>query len=141
MGEDHFEVNFSLLYSLYSFPNILLPLFCGIMMDRIGLKVSVMILATFVLIGSIIVWWGCATVSWPLMLFGRALFGIGGESLQVAQSALLVQNFRGKEVALALGINLSLARLGSSINAEASPWITGVWGIWRFQLFGNPSFQ
>ena len=57
------------------------------------------------------------------MLLGRILFGIGGESLGVAQTRLTTSYFRGKELALALGINLSVARLGSVANDLISPII------------------
>ena len=44
------------------------------------------------------------------------LFGFGGESLTVAQSTLVAEWFKDKELAFALGINLSIARLGSVVN-------------------------
>ncbi|GMF09441.1 unnamed protein product [Phytophthora lilii] len=56
-----------------------------------------------------------------MMLFGRVIFGFGGESLGVAQGTLVASWFKNSELALALGINLSVARLGSVINNELSP--------------------
>eukprot|EP00962_Isochrysis_galbana_P002962 scaffold826_cov65-Isochrysis_galbana.AAC.1 len=47
------------------------------------------------------------------MLLGRAVFGLGGESISVAQSSVTAEWFRGKELALASGITLSVSRLGS----------------------------
>jgi len=62
------------------------------------------------------------------------IFGIGGESMQVAQNCLLFRWFKGKEVALALGLNLSVARGGSVLNDVLSPWAarhSGVTGaVW-----------
>ena len=55
------------------------------------------------------------------MLAGRVIFGLGGESMGVAQSAIVSSWFKGKEMAFALGINLSIARLGSVINAAYVP--------------------
>ena len=55
------------------------------------------------------------------MLVGRVIHGSGGESLCVAASTLLSVYFAGKETALALGLNLSLARLGSSLNDIVTP--------------------
>jgi len=52
----------------------------------------------------------------PVVLVGRTIFGFGGESLTVAQSALVAVWFQNKEMAFALGLNLSIARLGGVIN-------------------------
>ncbi len=51
--------------------------------------------------------------SLPAMLVGRLVFGFGGESISVAQSAMIERWFREGELALALGVGLSVARLGS----------------------------
>jgi len=53
----------------------------------------------------------------------------GGESIQLAQNCLLFRWFKGKEVAFALGLNLSLARSGSVLNDILSPWAAGQWGV------------
>ena len=55
------------------------------------------------------------------MLAGRGVFGAGGESMGVAQSSIVAVWFKGKELAFALGLNLSIARLGSVINAAVVP--------------------
>ncbi|KAG8001954.1 Major facilitator superfamily domain-containing protein 1 [Nibea albiflora] len=66
-----------------------------------------------------------AWYSWPnvvLCFFGGFLidrvFGIsiGGESLAVAQNTYAVNWFKGKELNLVFGLQLSMARLGSTVN-------------------------
>jgi len=42
---------YNLLYSVYSFPNMVLPLIGGILCDKIGVKLALMIFATLVTIG------------------------------------------------------------------------------------------
>ena len=54
--------------------------------------------------------------SYLIMMIGRFIFGLGGESMTVAQSAIVSTWFQGKELSFAFGINLSVARIGSSIN-------------------------
>ena len=39
------------MYSVYSFPNMILPLLGGILMDKIGVKTGLMIATTLVTIG------------------------------------------------------------------------------------------
>ena len=55
------------------------------------------------------------------MLVGRIIFGMGGECMAVAQSSIISVWFKGKELAFALGLNLSVARLGSVANAALIP--------------------
>ena len=54
--------------------------------------------------------------SFVLMQLGRFVFGIGGESLAVAQNTYAVSWFKGKELNMVFGFQLSIARVGSSVN-------------------------
>jgi MFS family permease len=56
-----------------------------------------------------------------IMVAGRVVFGLGGESMTVTQSAFVSQWFKGKELALALGFNLSTSRIGAAINGSVTP--------------------
>jgi MFS family permease len=56
-----------------------------------------------------------------MMLVGRVIFGMGGECMCVAQSAIIATWFKGSELAFAYGINLSVSRLGSVLNAMIIP--------------------
>ena len=58
-----------------------------------------------------------------LILMGRVIFGLGGESMGVAQSAIVSLWFKNKELAFALGINLTVSRLGSVANAAIVPGV------------------
>ena len=66
---------------------------------------------------------GVMTKSYLFMHAGRFFFGLGGESLSVAQSRITTRWFRGKELAMAIGINLAFGRLGSVLNDIVSPWL------------------
>ena len=46
---------------------------------------------------------------------------MGGESLSVSQSAIVSKWFKGRELAFALGANLSISRLGSVVNGWVLP--------------------
>ena len=45
---------------------------------------------------------GISIHSWPLMFVGRFIFGLGGENLVVANSALLADWFKGFNMAIEL---------------------------------------
>jgi len=50
------------------------------------------------------------------MIVGRFVFGIGAESLAVAQNSYAVLWFKGKEINMVFGLQLSVARFGSTVN-------------------------
>ncbi|KAH9106702.1 hypothetical protein AeMF1_017761 [Aphanomyces euteiches] len=120
---DRYEFLYNMLYTLYSIPNIVLPFFGGFLVDRLGARFTILLFASIITVGQIVFAIGCSTTQFNTMLFGRVIFGLGGESLGVAQSTLVASWFKNKELALALGINLSIARLGSVFNNELSPTI------------------
>ena len=57
--------------------------------------------------------------SFGLMQMGRFTFGIGGESLAVAQNTYAVTWFQGKELNMVFGFQLSVARIGATVNFQA----------------------
>ena len=59
--------------------------------------------------------------SYAILLLGRILFGLGGECMSVAQSAIVSVWFKGKELNLAMGLNISIARLASVANGVIVP--------------------
>ncbi|TYZ68448.1 hypothetical protein PybrP1_004307, partial [[Pythium] brassicae (nom. inval.)] len=123
---DAFELRFNLLYSLYSVPNTVLPFFGGAFVDRFGINTALVLFSTLILLGQVVVATGGSLDSLELMLIGRFVIGLGGESLSVAQGALVVEWFLNEEIAFAMGLNLSISRLGSVINNELSPLVAEV---------------
>lgn len=96
----------------------------------------IFLFAVFLLIGQGMFLVGVSIKSMNLMLVGRVIFGLGGESMNVAGTAMLVGWFKGYEIALALGLNLSLARLGSVCNDIWSPWLDNKFGLMTTLYFG-----
>ena len=105
------------MYSVYSFAAIFAVLGGGFLIDRAGVRRASMIFSSFVVAGAAIVAWA---PSLPMMYAGRILFGMGSESMIVAQSAIIARWFTGKELALAFGLSLTVSRLGTlfSFNTE-----------------------
>src|SRR5687768_3255143 len=78
---------------------------------------------SIITVGQLIVTLGLWCKSWTMIYLGRFVFGIGGESFTVANSALLTNWFIGQELALAFGVNMSFGRLGSVLNNLLSPYL------------------
>ena len=107
------------LNAIYSFPNILMVLIGGIIVDRLGTRRSTMLFAAVCLVGTIIT---ASSPSFPVMAAGRLIFGLGAESMIVAVTVVLGQWFVGRQLGFAFGLNLSIARAGSYF-ADISPTV------------------
>ena len=105
-------------YTLYSLAAILSVFIGGLLIDRIGTRRASLLFSGLVTLGALIV--ALSQSTWVLYL-GRFVFGWGSESLVVAQSAIFSRWFKGKELAFAFGIGLTISRLGTlfSFNTEA----------------------
>ena len=114
------------LYSVYSLPNIIMVFLGGIVFDKIGSRKAAIAFTLIMFTGTLIVALAPSIpISIPFlssvitnkallwMLAGRFLFGLGSESLIVAQSAIIGKWFKEKELALAFGLNLTISRLGT----------------------------
>lgn len=119
------------LYSVYSWPNTVLAIFGGIIIDKyIGLRRSLLLFTSLVFAGAFIFALGVRSASFPLMLVGRVVYGLGGESLCVAQSTFLSRWFsKDSGMSFAFGISISFGRLGVSFNFIFSPIIATTYGI------------
>ncbi|EGF82978.1 hypothetical protein BATDEDRAFT_21253 [Batrachochytrium dendrobatidis JAM81] len=123
MGVDKKQWQFSLAqsYSFYTLPNIIMPFVSSILVDRIGSHWALVILSLCTISGSIVFAAGVYMQDMFVFLAGRFILGLAGESLGVAQARLTCRWFGGPELAFALGINLSTARLGSVLNDLLTP--------------------
>lgn len=79
---------------------------------------------------------GVNAESYWLALLGRFVFGLGGECMTVAQSTIVSQWFKGKELAFAFGLNLSISRLGSTLNGLIEPTYAAEHGLGGAVFFG-----
>jgi MFS family permease len=151
------DASIGLLQAIYSFPNIIMVLVGGVIIDRIGTKKSTLLFGVICFIGAAVTafpelpalaplglivngllrLFGAETVS-PLvsvMAAGRLLFGLGAESLIVAVTTAIARWFKGKELSFAFGVNLTIARLGS-LGAQVSPsWAASAYTNWQSPLF------
>ncbi|KNE73343.1 hypothetical protein AMAG_17495 [Allomyces macrogynus ATCC 38327] len=124
-----FAYYLNLFYAVYSLPNVFLTLVSGMLMDKFGVHRVLLLLSACVCFGQFVFTLGVEAKSLPVMLVGRIFFGIGGESVGVAQASITTAWFRNKELAFALGINLCVARLGSVVNAFLTPRLAVDFGV------------
>ncbi|CAH1978651.1 unnamed protein product [Acanthoscelides obtectus] len=134
------NAEYSILYSIYSWPNVVLCFLGGFLIDSVfGIRLGAIIYSAFTLGGHAIFALGAYCKTYWLMVLGRFIFGIGGESLAVAQNNYAVLWFSGKELNMVFGLQLSFSRVGSTANFLAMEplykWVHNM-GISGHQLLG-----
>ncbi|MFU8843590.1 MAG: MFS transporter [Bacteroidales bacterium] len=154
--EEHFaftNTDFGLFVSVYSIPNIFL-LMCiwgGIILDRLGIRRTGFLFVILMTAGAFVTAYGASghyinggfgytfmssfltnySPELKMMLLGRFLFGLGAETSIVVVSKTIVKWFKGKELALAFGIKIGIARAGSWAAFYFSPIIASGSGVWN----------
>jgi MFS family permease len=133
-----FNTKFSLLYSVYSIPNTVWPMFAGALVDRFGVNPSNLAATTTALAGVVIVTGGIASHDWTITFAGRALFGLGTELMCISARMLVADWFLVSEIsgsqqqlkakgqaAFAMGFLLANGRLASVANDAISGLFDG----------------
>lgn len=101
---------------------------CGILLDKWGVRVTGSIFVGLMTLGAALVY---ITISSPAIVatgnsltiayVGCMLFGLGSEIAGVAVTRSIAKWFKGKSMALAMGLQLAIARLGTAAALLLSP--------------------
>ncbi len=122
-----------LLDSAYNVAALIILLLGGIIIDRAGTKRAMVLFGIITALGGLLIalapglYWG--------MMAGRFVLGLGAEPLIVAITTALAKWFKGKELSLAMGLNLTIARLGSVAADNSRSWAGGLFTSWQPPLF------
>ncbi|HTP81116.1 MAG TPA: MFS transporter [Bacteroidota bacterium] len=131
------DSNIGLLNAIYSFPNIIMVLVGGMIIDRIGPSRSAIVFAGVCLVGASVT---AISPRIEIMAAGRLCFGLGAESLIVAITTAIAKWFKGKELSFAFGLNLTIARLGSVAVENSPSWMSDAYFSWRAPLLVAVAF-
>jgi len=126
------DVNIGQMYTAYSIAAVLVLLFGGIIIDRFGTRISILLFGSICTISAFVT---ALSPDLTVMLSGRVLLGIGAEPLIVAVTAALAKWFKGKELGFAFGINLTIARLGSFAADWSPTWGGSYYSNWQDPLY------
>jgi nitrate/nitrite transporter NarK len=115
--------------------------FAGILLDKLGSRFSGLLSASLMVIGALVKflalnewwfdaneitwlnsWWTEVPGSCKLAALGFMIFGCGCEMAGTVVSKILAKWFKGKEMALAMGLEMAIARLG----VFAAMWIVPI---------------
>ncbi|MFO7889653.1 MAG: MFS transporter [bacterium] len=123
--------------TIYSVAAILCLLIGGILIDRIGTRKSSLLFSSFIVIGAVTI--ALSPNIWILYI-GMFVFGAGSETLIVAQSSIISRWFKGKELAMAFGIVLTVSRLGSLFSYNTEALIAEYFGHYTYALWAGAIF-
>lgn len=98
----------------------------GVLLDKFGVKIVGSIFVGLMLLGAAIVTVAIsaglpASTSLTIAYVGCMIFGIGSEIAGVAVTRSIAKWFKGKNVALAMGLQLSIARCGTGLAMILAP--------------------
>eukprot|EP01084_Bolivina_argentea_P263956 446957_1 len=110
------NLQYNVLFSVYSMPNIILPILGGILIDKLNAEICLILFITLELIGQFLFSLGMTMFHYSLIVIGRIFYGLGGECVHVATYALIGIYFDGSYIAFAIGLRQSMALFGSSSN-------------------------
>ena len=101
---------------------------CGVLLDMFGVRLVGSVFVGLMILGAATVFYAISSglspkVSLTVAYVGCMLFGLGSEIAGVAVTRSIAKWFKGGKVALAMGLQLSIARLGTAAALVLSPMI------------------
>lgn len=120
--------------SAYGWFNVFLMMLIlgGIILDKMGVRFTGVMATSIMVVGAAIKYWAISTnpMGDALILgmksqvviaaLGYATFGVGVEIAGITVSKIIVKWFKGKELALAMGLEMATARIGTTLALSTS---------------------
>jgi len=128
------STNYGIFTSSYGWFNVFLGMLIlgGIILDKMGVRFTGLTASGIMVLGASIKYWAISNPSLPnetifgmheqvfFASMGFAIFAVGVEVAGITVSKIIVKWFKGKEMALAMGMQMAVARLGTML-AIAAP--------------------
>jgi MFS family permease len=129
---------FGFFTSAYGWFNVFLLMLIvgGIILDKMGVRFTGLMAASIMVAGTFLKYYAVSTHSldgqmWHILWFdvkaqvflaalGFAIFGVGVEIAGITVSKIIVKWFKGKEMALAMGLEMATARMGTALALSTS---------------------
>ena len=122
---------FAVIFVGYSVSNTIVPLLSGPFFGKFGKWRGVTIIAATITVGICIVWMGVlmgGSAGYSVLVLGRAIYGLGGESVFVGVDILVTKWFQGAEIGFAYGLIQAAGQAGSFSALYSVPSLVKYWG-------------
>jgi predicted MFS family arabinose efflux permease len=128
------STEFGFFTSAYGWFNVFLLMLIvgGIILDKMGVRFTGKTATIIMVVGTAIKYWAISThmldghhilgmkAQVIVAGLGYATFGVGVETAGITVSKIIVKWFKGKEMALAMGLEMSTARIGTTLAVATS---------------------
>lgn len=149
-GEGWSSTEYGFFSGAYGMINVFLLMlfFGGLILDKMGVRFTGTLSCGLMLAGALIKWYALSADFGHSQLFGMdmevvlaslgfAVFGVGAEITGITVSKVIVKWFTGKELALAMGLQVAMARIGTAIALGISLPVARMMGAVSYPvLFG-----
>ncbi|MDR1156650.1 MAG: MFS transporter [Bacteroidales bacterium] len=123
--------NYGVFTSAYGWFNVffLMLFFGGLILDKTGVRFTGVLSTGLMVVGAVLKYWAVSdatlqATSWHFLWWtanmqvwmaslGFAIFGVGVEVAGITVTKIIVKWFHGKEMALAMGLQVAMARVGT----------------------------
>ena len=107
---------YGLLFSVYSWPNIIMCFVGGVFVDKVlGLRVGYVLFVLTSTLGQLVLSLGAFSGIYWIMLVGRFLVGIGNEMVKVLHKSFAAIWFKDNNLSFALSLQVGCGRLGGAL--------------------------
>lgn len=142
---------FGMFTGAYSFLNVflLMLIWGGLILDRFGIRLTGSLAVILMVVGTsaeylAITQYGhtdATFLGYKLDVFmasaGYSVFGVGAEVAGITTTKIIAKWFAGKELALAMGVQVALARIGSQVAYTVAIPIARTWNLDTPLLIGG----
>jgi nitrate/nitrite transporter NarK len=140
------SLDYGIFTSAYGWFNVFLLMLIigGIILDKMGVRFTGVMSSAVMVAGAAIKFWAISThvldgqiinfyffsmkAQVFVAAFGFAVFGVGVEVAGITVSKIIVKWFRGKEMALAMGLQMATARMGTALALSSTVPIAKYFG-------------
>ncbi len=136
------SAQYGIFTSAYGWFNVFLLMLIlgGIILDKMGVRFTGKMATIVMVVGTAIKYWAISTDSLDnveiigmngqvlIAALGFAIFGVGVEVAGITVSKIIVKWFKGKELALAMGLEMATARMGTALALATSVPIANAFG-------------
>ncbi|KAJ1980572.1 hypothetical protein H4R35_001065, partial [Dimargaris xerosporica] len=105
------NTQYGVLSGTISLVNTVLPFVSGVIMDKFGAGWGAFFSCSMIVLGNMITIIGTYTESFAALVAGRVIFGFGSSTIVTAQETILSHWFRGKGLALSIGVQIMVSKL------------------------------
>jgi nitrate/nitrite transporter NarK len=136
------SAEYGVFTSAYGWFNVFLLMLIlgGIILDKMGVRFTGKLATIVMVLGTALKYWAISTHSLDsthvfgmrgqvfYAALGFAIFGVGVEVAGITVSKIIVKWFKGKEMALAMGLEMATARMGTALALSTSVPVAKAFG-------------